>query len=65
MEKLLTVKDISELLKVSQALVYKWVHYGFIPYVKIGSCVRFRQKKVEKWIQKREKKGRSTYRINI
>ena len=44
MEKLLTVKDLSEYLQISQALVYKWVHYGFISHFKVGSILRFFKK---------------------
>ena len=58
MEKLLTVKQLAEYLQVSQALVYKWVHYDFIPYIKIGTLVRFRLAQVEKWLAKSEKRGR-------
>jgi len=65
MEKLLTVKDLSEYLQVSQALVYKWVNYGFIPYIKIGSILRFKAIDVEKWIKRREKSGRSKYKIDV
>ena len=63
MEKLLTVNDMCELLQVKKPLVYKWVHYGFVPHVKIGGILRFRESKIEKWIEIRERKGRKQYRI--
>ena len=47
MEKLLTVPQVCELLQVSQALVYKWVHYGFVPHIKLGTRVRFRGLRAE------------------
>jgi len=65
MEKLLTVKDVSELLQVSQALVYKWVHYDFVPYIKLGSLLRFKETRIEKWLEKRERKGRYSYKILV
>jgi hypothetical protein len=33
--------------------------------VKLGTSIRFKAKKVEEWLKKRERKGRSTYRIPI
>ena len=65
MERLLTIKDISGLLQVSQALVYKWVHFGFIPYIKIGSLIRFKESEISKWIKKRQKSGRESLRLNL
>ena len=43
MEKLLTIKQVSEVLQVSPSLIYKWVHYGFVPHLKLGSLIRFRE----------------------
>lgn len=65
MEKLLTVPQVCEMLQVSPALVYKWVHYGYVPNIKLGTKVRFRETALEKWIQKRERKGRMAYKISI
>lgn len=63
MEKLLTVEELSKILQVRQSTVYKWVHYQYIPHVKIGSLVRFRSAKIERWIEQRAKKGRKTYKL--
>jgi len=65
MEKLLTVNDLCEWLQVSKSLVYKWVHYGFIPYIKIGEVVRFKEAQIERWIRTREKKGRVACKMKI
>lgn len=64
MEKLLTIKQVCELLQVSQSLVYKWVHYDFVPYVKIGNIVRFRETELNRWLKNKEHKGRVKYRID-
>lgn len=63
MEKLLTHQELSEILQVKLSTIYKWVHYGYVPHVKIGSVIRFSEKKVEKWIYKRERRGRKSYKI--
>ena len=65
MEKLLTVKELSEFLQVNPSTVYKWVHYRFVPCVKIGDLVRFRQSKIEIWLKKRERKGRRAYKREL
>lgn len=65
MGKLLTILQLSDLLQIKPSTIYKWVHYNYIPFVKLGSSVRFREKKIEGWLQKRERKGRISYKIQI
>ena len=65
MDKLLTPKQLSELLQVKLSTVYKWVHYGYIPSVKLGSKIRFKMAIIEEWVKKRERKGRNSYRIPL
>lgn len=65
MEKLLTIQDVCELLQVSKSLVYKWVHMDFIPYIKIGTCVRFKQSNVERWLRRKECKGKAKYQVYV
>ena len=65
MEKLLTINQICESLQVSRSLVYKWVHYDFVPHVKIGTMLRFRESELEKWLKRLEKRGRSIIRIDV
>jgi excisionase family DNA binding protein len=55
MEKLLTVKDVAELLGLSQITVYKMIYKDAIPYIKIGRTnrsVRFNKDKIIAWINK-------------
>jgi excisionase family DNA binding protein len=65
MEKLMTVKDLSEWLQVSPRTVYDWVHVGFIPHYKLSKGVRFKPSEVESWLKKRHRKGRTTYKLDI
>ena len=65
MNKLLTAQQLSELLQVKPSTIYKWAHYGYIPFVKLGSGIRFKPEKVEAWLKKRERKGKRTYKIQI
>lgn len=64
MEKLLTIQQVSDLLQVSRSLVYKWVHYDFVPYVKIGNVVRFKESELSRWLKNKEHRGRVKYRVD-
>ena len=64
MEKLLTVQQVSDLMQISRSLVYKWIHYDFVPYVKIGNIVRFKESELIRWLKNKEHKGRVKYRVD-
>ena len=61
MEKLLKIKELSELIGFSPRTIYDWVHVGFIPHYKFPKGIRFRISEVEQWFKKQRKPGRSTY----
>ncbi len=63
MEKLLTVPQVCAFLQVKRGLIYKWVHYGFVPHIKLGRSVRFKQSDLEKWVNEKVKKGRKGYKL--
>ena len=65
MHKLLTPKELSETLQVGRSTIYQWVNYGFVPYVKIGSIIRFREADIEKWLNNRKRKGRAMLKIEV
>ena len=60
MERLLDAAEIAEQLGMSVSTIRKWVHYGFMPHVKLGRAVRFREKDIETWIEERTEKGRAS-----
>jgi excisionase family DNA binding protein len=57
---LLNTAQVAEWLNVKESTVRKWTHYGFIPHVKLGRCVRFMESEIEKWLRERAEKGRTT-----
>ena len=59
-KELMNTAQVAEWLNVKESTIRKWVHYGFIPHVKIGRCVRFREEDIETWLQERTEKGRAT-----
>jgi excisionase family DNA binding protein len=62
MERLMTTKQVSELIEVKPSTVYQWVHLGLIPYVKLGKCVRFKKSELFRWIDKNFRKERISFR---
>jgi excisionase family DNA binding protein len=46
-ERLYTIKEVIEVLKVSQATVYRMMYSGRLPRVKIGKSVRIPVSAVE------------------
>ena len=62
MERLMTAKQVSELIEVKPSTVYQWVHLGLIPYIKIGKCVRFKKDELFRWIDKNHRKERVSFK---
>ena len=65
MDKLLTVEEIAEYLKLKPSTIYQWTHQGFIPHIKVGNRVRFRINHIEKWLESRTVNGRARKRVEI
>lgn len=64
MSRLLTPRELAEMLQVKPSTIYQWVHEGFIPHVKVGRLVRFREGDVSRWIDARTKSGRVSRTIS-
>jgi excisionase family DNA binding protein len=64
-EQLLTISQLSELIQVSRSTLYEWTHTGFIPHYKLPKGVRFKEEEINKWLYKKRKKGRDSFKINI
>jgi excisionase family DNA binding protein len=62
MERLITAKQVSELIEVRPSTVYQWVHLGLIPYVKIGKSVRFKKDELFRWIDKNHRRERVSFK---
>ena len=65
MEKLLTIQQLSELLQISRRTLYDWTHTGYIPHYKLPKGVRFSEKVVINWLNKKRIRGRGTYKIQV
>ena len=68
-EQLLTPEDLSKWLNIKLSTIYKWSAMGYIPCVKLGGkvrgSVRFVRLEIMRWVRKRARRGRDTYRLDI
>jgi len=57
MEKLITPKELAEILNVKPGTIYSWLSRGvnMPPSVRIGGSTRWREKTVQGWIEQQEK----------
>ena len=51
--RLITIDELSNLLRVKKSTIYAWVNQRKIPYKKIGRLVRFQHSEILKWVQER------------
>lgn len=65
MNSLLTVQELSQVLRISERTIRQWCHEGYIPYIKIGHSVRFDEKQITTWLAKRSRAGRVKRRIEV
>ena len=65
MEKLLTINDISDILKIKIDTIYKYVQKDKIPYVKINGNLRFREKDIDNLLKKNNIKSKNIKKIDF
>ena len=49
--KLVTIKEISEYLKVKESTLYSWVHNGIMPFYKLNGILRFDMNEIVAWVR--------------
>jgi len=49
---IMTIKELTEYLKLKEKTAYKLVAEGKIPGFKVGGAWRFRKAEIDKWISK-------------
>jgi len=52
---IMTIKELSEYLKIAEKTAYRFALGKKIPGFKIGGAWRFRKAEIDKWILKQEK----------
>jgi len=51
MENILTIEDVARKLRISKSTVYKYAEADKIPSFKIGSCRRFFESEIERYLE--------------
>ena len=68
-EQLLTPEELHKWLNVKPSTIYKWVALRYIPCVKLGGkvkgSVRFVRIEIIRWLKRRARRGRSTYKLDV
>jgi excisionase family DNA binding protein len=50
MEKLLTIKELAEALRIEKGTLYVWTCKRRIPFCKVGHTIRFKWSEIEEWM---------------
>ncbi len=53
-DKLMTVEEVAEYLRVKVSTVYQWAKEGKIPASKVGRLWRFDPNEVEAWVRQQK-----------
>ena len=59
---IMTVKDVAEYLRMSEAKIYRLVKEGALPVVRIGKAWRFRKDLLDDWLKECSMKEAKTPR---
>lgn len=65
MEKLLTIEELSDLIKVSKGTIYHWTQVSYIPKYKFPKRISFIGLEIECWKMAKRNKGRGNYVIKV
>jgi excisionase family DNA binding protein len=57
-QKYLSVKQAAVYLTLAPSTIYTYIHYGKIPFAKIGERVVFEQNRLDRWIKTKTKGDR-------
>lgn len=56
--EILTIKEVSQYLKLAEKTAYRLASDGKLPGFKVGGAWRFRQTEVDAWIKEQEQKAK-------
>jgi excisionase family DNA binding protein len=62
--RLLTVKEVAEILKAKSSTVYSWAEQGIIPCFKLNGLLRFSEDDIFTWIKNCKKNPVERYNIS-
>lgn len=53
--KLITVKELSDMLMVKDKTLYQWAELEQIPHIKLNGCLRFDLEDIQAWVRESKK----------
>lgn len=53
MKRMLTEAEVSEWLSVSKSTLHKLRETNDIPYITVGSCIRYSEDEIKVWLEKK------------
>ena len=53
MQKLMTIKEVADYLRLSKVTVYKMTRQGKIPALKIGKQWRYNKSEIDTWVKQK------------
>lgn len=61
-DEIMTIKELSEYLKIAEKTAYRFAAEGKVPGFKVGSAWRFKKQEVDRWIEKQSQTPKSSNR---
>lgn len=55
MEKLLTLYELADYLKLDKFTIYRMVYRKQLPAIKVANQWRFKEKDIDKWLERNKK----------
>jgi excisionase family DNA binding protein len=65
LERILTLRHISQKLLVAESTVYDWVQAGYIPHIRVGRLIRFDEGAIDRWLRQLSHPGRQRRRLEV
>ncbi len=65
MEKLITVKKVSEMLGLRPWTIRNFCRSGKIPCYKVSGTYRFKKSEIEKWLEDRKQKVIKNFMVDV
>ena len=53
MQRLMTIKEVADYLRLSKVTVYKMTRQGKIPALKIGKQWRYNKSEIDSWVKQK------------
>lgn len=61
--RLLTVKEVADLMRAKPTTVYSWAEQGLIPCFKLNGLLRFDEGEISRWINDCKTSGERHYNM--